>query len=110
MDEEEDAICHLLRDHRDTLRRLPRTCIVQARDKPLAPIESCHNPMLLPAGTQDEEEDEEEAPPPPPPILSPLLQGGYEKEEAKKAPTELWDQYTDSLHGHPFVDTDLTEN
>ena len=72
MDHEEDAIRHMLREHRDTLRSLLRTSNFQARNTLQAPAESCHRPTLLPVGTEGEEE-EEEVPLLPPPLYWPLL-------------------------------------
>ena len=73
MNEEEDAIQHMLREHRDTLRGLPRTGILQARDRLITPTESGPSPMPpLPGDTQEDED--EEVLPLPPPIYPPLPQ------------------------------------
>ena len=71
MNEEEDAIQHMLREHRDEIKRLPRSGIFQASDRLTAPTGPRHSLTPLPAGSQKEEE--EEVPPLPPPILPPLL-------------------------------------
>ena len=68
MNEEEDAIQHMLREHMDTLRGLPRTGILQARDRLTIPPELGPSPMLPQGGTQDDEG----VPPLPPPIYLPL--------------------------------------
>ena len=70
MSEEEDAIQHMLRDHRDEIRRLPRSGILQARDRLTGPPGPRHSPTPVPAGSQEGEE--EEVPPLPPPIFPPL--------------------------------------
>ena len=70
MSEEEDAIQHMLREHRDEIRRLPRSGILQARDRLTGPPGPRHSPTPVPAGSQEGEE--EEVPPPPPPIFPPL--------------------------------------
>ena len=51
MNEEEDAIQHMLREHVDTLRGLPRTGILQTRDRLTTPTELGPSPMLLPGRT-----------------------------------------------------------
>ena len=80
MNEEEDAIQHMLREHVDTLRGLPRTGILQASDRLTTLTESGPSPMPPPGGTQDEEE----VPPLPPPIYPPLL-----PDEPTKTPPPL---------------------
>ena len=53
MSEEEDAIQHMLREHRDAIGRLPRTGILQARDRLTGPPGPRHSPTPLPAGSQE---------------------------------------------------------
>ena len=80
LEQEEDAINHLLGECRDHLRGMPRTGILQVRERLMAALEPRHSPTPTPVGTQDEEE----VPPLPPPIFPPLP-----PEEPAKTPPPL---------------------
>ena len=135
-DRQEDALRHVMREHLDEVRNLPRDNILQDGDKLLAPMEPHRSPIPLPAGTQEDEEvpplpppifpplPPEEPPitplpPPPPPTAPPPSERdeprkskkaepiNQKEEEAKKALAELRDRYAESLL--PFVDRELCE-
>ena len=72
IDEEEDAILHMLREHGDILRSLSPSGIFQAWDRLIAPPRPRHSPVPPPDDSHQEEEEEEEVPPLPPTIFPPL--------------------------------------
>ena len=133
--QQEDTLSHVLREHMDEVRSLPRDNILQDRDKLLAPVEPHCSPIPSTAGTQEEEEvpplpppifpplppDEppKTPPPPPPPTVPPPREGeepkrgkksesaNQKEEQARKALAELRDRTTELLL--PFVDGELCE-
>ena len=127
-DRQEDALRHVMREHLDEVRSLPRNNILQDRDKLLAPMEPQEDdeeevpplpPPIFPPLPPEELPITPPPPPPPPPTAPPSCErdeprkgkkaepNNRKEEEARKALAELRDRYAESLL--PFVDGELCE-
>ena len=106
-DRQEDALRHVMREHLDEVRSLPRNNILQDRDKLLAPMEPQEDdeevpplpPQIFPSLPPEEPPITPPPPPPPPPPTAPhpvkeMSQGRVRKRNPttgrRKKPGRLW--------------------